>query len=129
MRERSAKLHHGGSDRDNPILAEQRLTIVLNKQDADQALKKVWVSVAGAVFFDLTSLAVETDTTVTVDVIAGTHLQSGFPAIENTIHFTTTPHVHSKQAVWVASQPEAMITLDGYNANDPSQPLIYPIYV
>lgn len=125
---RFATLHHGGNDRDNPILEDQYLTIVLNKQDYDQVLKLCVVMVGGSIFYDLTSLCVEDRESISVDVVAGVHLQAGYPPVKNVVRFTVTPHVMSKQVIYVASQPGAMITLDGYNAEDITKPLIYPIY-
>ncbi len=128
MAYRHATLHHGGNDIDNPILHGQYLTIVLNKQDDEQALKLCVVLVGGSIFYDLTSLCVEDRESVSVDVVAGTHLESGYPAVKNVVRFTLTPHVMSKQTIYVATRPGAMITLDGYNADDITKPLIYPIY-
>jgi len=121
-------LNHGGNDADNPILEGMTLQVKLHKNSA-QSLRQAWVQVGATVHYDLTSVAVETDTEVTINLTAGTELQAGAPAVRNVIHFTTTDHNHVKQVVYVATQPSALITLDGYNADDPVSPFIWPIYV
>jgi len=126
--EQRARLHHGGNDVDNPILEGQILTIKLHKKDDTHTLRKAYVLVGGAIFFDLTSLAVETREYVTIDIEAGVHLSASFPAKKNVIVFTIGPGSSSKQILWVATKPAAMITLDGYNADDVTKPLIYPLY-
>ena len=128
MADRFTVLHHGGNDLDNPILEDQTLTIVLHKQDDDQLLKKCFVVVDGEIHADLTAQCVETREEITLNVTAGVELVADFPAKKNVIHFTTTPHLNSRQVVYVATQPNAMVTLDGYNCDDPTEPLIYPIY-
>lgn len=123
-----AILHHGGNDRDNPVLENLTIQIRLHKQGIDETLRKAWVQVGSSVFCDLTELAVVTRNLITIDVVAGTHLQAGFPAVRNVIHFTTEDHRHSKRIVWVATRPAALITLDGYNCEDATKPFIYPFY-
>lgn len=121
-------LHHAGTDQDNPILSGLAIRINLYKQSDEQQVKKCYVIVDGEVWVDLTDRVVETDTLAYVDVTTGVDLAADFPAKKNVVHFTTTPHNNSKRIIWVATEPAAMITLDGYNAKDPVKPLIYPIY-
>lgn len=121
-------LNHGGTSADNPILSGAAFTIRLSKQDSSETLKKCYVVTGKVVFKSLTNEAIETDYDITVPVIAGTHLKSGSTPQKNVIHFTTTSHRHARAVVWVADVPPVFITLDGYNANDPDYPLIYPLY-
>jgi len=123
-----ALLNHGGSDPDNPILENLSLQIILHKHNAAETLRKCWVQVGSTIFYNLTSIAVETDTQVSVDVIAGTHLQASFPAVRNVVHFTTEDDRHTKHVLFVATRPETLIALDGYNCEDPTKPFIYHYY-
>jgi len=121
-------LNHGGTTVDNPLVFGAALTLRLSKQDANETLRKCWVNVGKSVFLNLTGIAVSTIYEITVPVIAGTHLQAGSPPVKNVVHFTTSGHRHARAVVWVASRPPVMITLDGYNGEDPDFPLIYPLF-
>lgn len=124
----TARLNHGGSAPDNPLLEGMKGTLVLAKHNAGETLKQCWVAVGGEVFAKLTDLATETDYEIRVDFEVGVHLDVGTSGAKNVVHFTTEPQRHAKQTVYAAPQPQAMITLDGYDASDPEFPLIYPIY-
>jgi len=121
-------LNHGGTSQDNPIVFGAALTLKLNKQDATETLRKVWVNVGKAVFLNLTPMATVGAYDITVPVIAGSHLQAGFPPVKNVVHFTTSQHRHARAVIWVAARPPVMITLDGYNGEDSDKPLIYPLF-
>ena len=124
----NAWLNHGGNTPDNPLVSGAAFTLKLSKQDSNETLRKVWVNAGKSVISNVTSLAVVTDFEITVPVVAGVHLRAGSPAVKNVVHFTTSKHRHARAIVWVASRPAVMITLDGYNAEDPDKPLIYPLF-
>lgn len=121
-------LNHGGTTPDNPIMDGAAFMLRLSKQDANETLRKVWVNVGKSVFSDLTSIALSGTYEITVPVTAGEHLQAGVDPVKNVIHFTTSQHRHARAVVWVVSRPPVVITLDGYNAEDPDKPLIYPVF-
>lgn len=123
-----ATLHHAGSAEDNPVLEDVALRIKLHKNGSDETLRKCWVQVGQAVFKDLTLTAVSTKEEITVDIVAGVDLSAAASAIKNIVHFTTSRHRHVSTDIWVATRPDVMITLDGYNAEDPTKPLIYPFF-
>jgi len=75
---------------------------------------------------NLTSIVVETDEEITVDIVAGTNLQAGTPSVLNVIHFTTTDDVHVFKGIYVASRPTNEIEIDGYNAGDFNEPMVWP---
>jgi len=121
-------LNHGGTTQDNPLVFGAPFTLRLSKQDVNETLRKVWVNVGKSVFLNLTSLASVGAYEITLPLVAGEHLQAGSPPVKNVIHFTTSQHRHARAVVWVASRPPVMVTLDGYNAEDPDAPLIYPLF-
>lgn len=123
-----ATLHHAGSAEDNPVLEDVALRLKLSKNGSDETLRKCWIQVGQAIFKDLTLIAVSTDDEITVDLVAGTDLSASSPPVKNVVHFTTSRHRHVSTDVWVATRPPVMITLDGYNASNPDEPLIYPFY-
>jgi hypothetical protein len=101
----------------------------LNKHTSAETIKRCWIQTAGGAFYnDVTAQCVSTDTTIYVDLTAGTDTQSGATdAVKNYIHFTTT-YGHVKGYLFSVALPDAMILLDGYNANDQNEPLIWPWY-
>ena len=121
-------LNHGGTTRQNPVLSGMAFRLVLKKHNAAETLRKAWVVVGKSVFANLTSLATETDYEITIDVVAGSHLQAAATPVRNVVHFTTSGHRHARGLVFCATQPAAMIHLDGYSGHDPQLPLIYPVY-
>ena len=121
-------LNHGGTTFDNPLVFGAALTLRLSKQDKNETLRKCWVNVGKSVFMDITPIATVTTYDITVPIIAGQHLKPGSPPVKNVIHFTTSEHRHARAIVWVASRPPVMITLDGYNAEDPDFPMVYPLF-
>lgn len=123
----STQLNHGGSSPDNPILDGMALTLRLAKQNADETLRQVWVTVDGSVFGKLTPLATVGEFAITVPLIVGQHLSVGFPAVANVVHFTTSLHRHAQTTVYCADVPPVVITLDGYDGSDWERPVIYPL--
>jgi hypothetical protein len=121
-------VNRGGSAEDNPILDQESLVIKLYKHDSTEAIRKCWVQVGKKIFSNLTDLVTSTREELSVNVTAGVHLQAGASPVKNTIHFTTSGHRHAKNDLWVVTRPAVMIALDGYNAEDPERPLIYPYY-
>ena len=130
-------LNHAGNSSRNPIVSGIKFRITLNKHNQYETLKAVWVTdVNGQTLSVLTENCVETDYTVTCDVTAGVELVGGDPPVLNVIHMTTeyappeldpetseeVPTVarpkdsHVTGAVFVASVPPRMITLDGFSA-------------
>ena len=125
---RYALLNNAGNDADNPILSGLALRITLHKQDVNETLKKAWVQVGETVFYDITSLASVSAESITFDLLAGVHLQASTPAVKNIVHITTSQHRHARQTLYCASRPTVMVTVDGYNAEDPTKPFIWPWY-
>ena len=121
-------LNHGGTTPDNPLIEGLVFRIRLAKHNAAETLRKVWVVTDKSIVSDLRHIAVETDYEIYVDVEAGVHLRAGFPPVRNVIHFTTSDHRHARGVVWCATEPPAMIHLDGYSGHDPTKPLIVPLY-
>ncbi len=124
----SVNLNYGGTDADNPILTGQALTIRLSKQNADETLRKAWVTVGNQVFATITALATETAFQINFDVVAGVRLKSGTTPVRNEIHVTTSQHRHAKIIVWVADLPPVKVLLNGYDGEDPNKPLIFSVY-
>lgn len=122
-------LNNAGTDQENPILEGIAFQIRLNKQNAAETLRKCYVTVGDIVFSNLTAMAVESDTLIYLNVTAGEHLMSDSTPVKNVVHFTTSEHRHSKIVLWVADKPDVKVTLDGYNAESPLEPLIWPIYL
>lgn len=126
---RQPRLNHGGNSTDNPVLDGMALTLKLHKQDASELLRQVWVTVGKVVHAKLTPLAIESRFDVTINIVAGIELQAADPAVKNIIHFTTSEHRHVSVIVYCATKPPALITLDGYNADDFTKPLIFPFFL
>jgi len=121
-------LNHGGTTPDNPLVIGAGLNLILSKQDANETLRKCWVNIGKSVFKVLTPLAISTAYEITVPILVGQHLLGGSPPLKNVIHFTTSQHRHARAIIWVAARPRVMLTLDGYNGEDPEKPLIYALY-
>ena len=120
-------LNNGGDSVENPILAGLHFRATLNKHNAEETLRRCWVSVNDAVFTDLTSSCVTTDYTIYIDLESDVDFSYDDPPVKNTLHFTTT-NCHVKAHIYVATQPDAMVLLDGYNANQILEPIIVPMY-
>lgn len=123
---RMLKVNNAGDYGENPVLEGVQFTAILHKHNAADQFLKVWVTTeADGVVVDATDRATETDEEVSVTLIAGDDLVAGFPAILNTIHFTTT-NGHVKGGIYCAT-PRAMVLLDGYNADNENRPAILRI--
>jgi len=123
-------VNHAGDHPDNPVLEGMAIQVALHKQDASETLRKCWVSAygpSGAIRRVLTPYIVEYDESFRINLITGQHLEAGFPAVLNVIHWTTTSG-HSKAGVYVATYPTHMIELDGYDGQDMYEPLIWALY-
>lgn len=124
---RMLRVNNAGDYGENPVLEGVKFTAILHKHNADEEFLKVWVTTeADGVVVDATARATETDEEVSVTLVAGEDLVAGFPAILNTLHFTTS-YGHIKGGLYCATQPRAMVLLDGYNADDEDRPAILRI--
>jgi len=135
-----ATLNHAGNSQDNPILQGLRFRVTLEKHDSAETLKKAWVeSPLGVVFYDLTSLASTTDTTISFAIESGVQLRHAFPAALNVIHVSTSSGKVKRGAYVVSAYGNAIdvgvrlettgtppnrIELDGYNGDDFTKPHI-----
>ena len=119
-------LNHAGDSENNPILAGLRQTITYHKSSESEVLKRCWITGSGH-RKELTASCVENTNTITVDILHGTNSFSGGDPVENTIHITTDK-CHFYGTFYVMNQPNNMIELDGYNANDSDEPLVVPLY-
>jgi len=129
MRVEQIQLNNGGYSDENPLISGMVHHASLHKHNSDETLKHCWVSVGSTIYSNLTSRCVTTDEEISVKITEGTDSSAGSPlSIKNVIHFTTTEG-HYKGDFYVLQRPPIMITLDGYNAENMGEPLIYPVYV
>lgn len=122
-------LNHGGDTPDNPLISGSSLTVRLFKQDQSETLRQAWVNVGKAVHRRLTGIAVINEFDITIAITVGIELLADSVPVRNVIHFTTSQHRHARAVIYCATQPSVMIALDGYNASNPTFPLIYPLHV
>jgi hypothetical protein len=142
-------LNRSGNSNRNPIVDGIHFQIKYHKHDANERFVKMWITTPAGIFSELTGSCVETDYTVTCDVIAGTDLESGDPPVLNVINVTTvytpppveipilddeTPftsvgaqpqNIHVTGSLYVSVVPDEMILFDGYNAKSIAEPAIF----
>jgi hypothetical protein len=123
------RLNRAGNSQRNPIITAIPFQIRYHKHSADETLTSCWISLSdGSVFVTLTGRCVVSDFMITVDVTAGTDLQSGDPPVLNVINFTTVigaAELHTQRGIFVVDPPETFIALDGYNAPSSGEPLVF----
>ena len=134
---RTVTLNHSGNSLNNPIVGDVPTAVgdnikfraTLNKQNSAETLKQCWIYANSKIFATLTSRCVTTDYTIYVDIISGkdTYGSSDREAALNILYFTTTNGVVISE-FYVVRMPHKMITLDGYDADTSTAPLIYPVY-
>lgn len=118
-------LNHAGDSKLNPIVAGLACQITFAKHSKREVLRHVWIENESGDKVYLDDRAVDSAYEVTVSIVHGTDSWASDPPMRNRIHFTTQwRHVYSD--FYVASRPETEVTLDGYDAHDPSKPLIWP---
>lgn len=121
------RLNHAGDSLENPILTGLNFEIRYHHAPGE-TLKKCWVQVASAVFFDLTALVVSLDTkTWRVPVLSGTHLSAGTPPVFNKIILTSS-NGFSVAGAYVTSIPPHQVLIDGYDGQNEDEPLLLHIY-
>lgn len=123
---RMLRVNNAGDFADNPVIEGVRFVATLHKHNAAETFLKAWTSVEDEIISDLTDAATVEDEEVFVTLTVGVDLHVGFPAVLNVIHFTTSAG-QVKGGLWCATQPRAMVLLDGYNANDPELPAVLRI--
>lgn len=121
----SATLNHAGDSIENPIVAGFTHKMILHKHDASETMNHVWLTSENGLLRRLDSIAVETDYEITVTIVSGRETEAGTPPVKNTIHFSTSEG-HYWCDFFVASLPLNEIKLNGYNAENEDEPLIWP---
>jgi len=124
------RVNNAGDYGDNPTIEGVAFVARLHKHSSDEEFLKCWVTVGIdetlEIVSDVTDRCTVEDETVSVEMLVGTDTRCGFPAVLNTIHFTTT-YGHVKGGIFCATQPRAMVLLDGYNADDEGRPAVIRI--
>jgi hypothetical protein len=125
-------LNHAGDSPENPLVSGFRLKARLCLHHDGGKFRRCWVTTggrAGPPFLDLTDRCVQVEEETYVVMVVGADLAAGDPPILNAIHFTTQDDVHSYVEVYAFAPPAGKITLDGYDGQDPNQPVIVPVYL
>ena len=118
------RLNGAGDDRINPIFSGASFTIIYHKHISTETVTKCWIEVEGVEYYDLTGSVVDSEYELTIDVTAGTELQSSTIGVLNYINFITSVGT-TTVGVWITNPPTAMITLDGYSSPNELAPAVY----
>lgn len=140
------RLNNAGDSDRNPIITGIPFRIKYHKHDENETLARMWVTAGGNVISELTARCTQTDYMITCDVVAGTDLLSANVPVLNTIHVSTTyqapslseddseivpgrqipvKNIHVTSGIFVGDVPNAIILLDGYNAEDSTKPTVF----
>jgi len=123
---RTVKLAHGGDSLKNPILSQIYFTVTLHKQQDQDTFKAAWIRANNKIYTILTDRCTETSSTIYVTIHNGvdTYVTDDKVPRLNFVYITTTNGMY-KYGFYAMAQPDTKITLDGYDARNINEPIIY----